>query len=70
MDIIVVFVFFVSCPLIVFLTFFTFATLGNSIDATIAFSTIMIFNILQSPLRQFPSSLSNVIQMLSSLKRI
>lgn len=44
--------------------------LGNTIDAAVAFSTIMVFNILQAPLRQFPSALSSLIQMFTSLKRI
>jgi ABC-type multidrug transport system fused ATPase/permease subunit len=70
MDVLAVFIFFITCPLIVFQTFFTFVTLGNRIDAAIAFSTIMIFNILQAPLKQFPSSLTNIIQIFSSLKRI
>jgi ABC-type multidrug transport system fused ATPase/permease subunit len=68
--VLVVFLYFVSCPLIIFLTFLTYVQLGNTIDAAVAFSTIMIFNILQAPLRQFPSALSSLIQMFTSVKRI
>jgi ABC-type bacteriocin/lantibiotic exporter with double-glycine peptidase domain len=70
LEVIIVFLYFLSCPLIIFLTFLAYIKLGNEIDPTIAFSTIMIFNILQSPLRQFPSALSAMIQMYTSLTRI
>lgn len=35
-----------------------------------AFTTIMIFKILQFPIRQLPTAISSVIQMWTSLKRI
>lgn len=70
LEVFVVFLYFISCPLIIFLTFLAYIQFGHVIDATTAFSTIMIFNILQGPLRQFPSALSSLIQMYTSLVRI
>ena len=39
-------------------------------DSTVAFTTIMIFTILQYPIRLLPNCISEVIQIYSSIKRI
>jgi len=38
--------------------------------ATQAFTTIMLFRILQYPMRLLPTAISEIIQMWTSLKRI
>jgi hypothetical protein len=39
-------------------------------SSEVAFTTIMIFSTLQYPLRILPTSISSVVQMLTSIKRI
>ena len=39
-------------------------------NSEVAFTTIMIFSTLQYPLRLLPTSISSVVQMLTSIKRI
>lgn len=56
--------------MILFTTFTTYILIGNEITSQVAFTTIMIFSILQYPIRQLPTSISEVLQMLTSLKRI
>jgi uncharacterized RDD family membrane protein YckC len=59
-----------SPPMIVAFTFLVYVTLGNEITPAKAFFTIIIFNILQSPIRSLPGSISNIIQIWSSVKRV
>lgn len=56
--------------MIVAFTFLVYLALGNDITAAKAFFTIIIFNILQSPIRQLPGAISELIQMWSSVKRV
>lgn len=44
--------------------------LGNEMNSEVAFTTIMIFTSLQYPIRLVPTSISEIIQMYSSVKRI
>lgn len=52
------------------MTFATFTWLGGQMSATEAFTTIMLFRILQYPIRLLPTAISEVIQIWTSLKRI
>ena len=70
LEVVIVFLYALCCPLIISLTFFIYVHLGHVIDSTVAFSTLVIFNILQQPLRQFPSAMTYMIQMHSSIIRI
>lgn len=65
-----IFVYWLCPPLIVSATFLLYVYEGNQITAAKAFITIIIFNILQYPMRLFPTSISAFIQMWSSIKRI
>lgn len=56
--------------MILFTTFSTYILIGNEMTSQAAFTTIMIFSILQYPIRQLPTSISEVLQMLTSIKRI
>jgi ABC-type transport system involved in cytochrome bd biosynthesis fused ATPase/permease subunit len=59
-----------ACPLILSATFITYILLGNEMNSEVAFTTIMIFTTLQFPIRILPTSLSAVLQMVTSIKRI
>lgn len=39
-------------------------------SSEVAFTTIMIFTTLQFPIRLLPTSISSVVQMVTSIKRI
>lgn len=56
--------------MILFTTFSTYILIGNEMTSQAAFTTIMIFSILQYPIRQLPTSISELLQMLTSIKRI
>lgn len=56
--------------MIVSFTFLLYIGLGEEITAAKAFFTIIIFNILQYPIRLLPSAISEIFQIWSSLKRI
>lgn len=70
MNIFTIVVFWLSSPLIISFTFLVYLNLGNEITAPKAFTTIMLFQILQYPMRMLPTALAEVIQMWSSIKRI
>lgn len=70
MDVITIFTYWSAPPLILSLTFITYIYLGNQMNSEVAFTTIMIFTTLQYPIRLLPTSLSSVVQMLTSIKRI
>lgn len=65
-----IFIFWLCPPLIVSFTFLVYISLGNEITAAKAFFTIIIFNILQSPIRLLPSAITELVQIWSSIKRI
>jgi hypothetical protein len=69
-DVISIFLYWLACPLILSVTFFTYIKLGNEMNSQVAFTTIMIFSILQYPLRLLPTCISEIIQMYASVKRI
>ena len=59
-----------SPVLIVSLTFLTYKLIGNEITASITFTTMVLFKMLQFPMSVFPSSITEMIQIWSSIKRI
>jgi ABC-type bacteriocin/lantibiotic exporter with double-glycine peptidase domain len=64
------FLYWLTCPMILIATFTTYLLLGNEMTSQAAFTTIMIFSILQYPIRQLPTSISEILQIATSLKRI
>lgn len=70
MDVANIFIFWLACPVILSATFFTYITIGLPMNSEVAFTTIMIFSILQYPIRLLPNCISELIQMYASLKRI
>ena len=65
-----IFVYWLGPPLIVSFTFLIYVRNGGEISAAKAYFTIMIFNILQFPIRMIPTAISEIVQMWSSVKRI
>jgi ABC-type uncharacterized transport system fused permease/ATPase subunit len=63
-------IFWVSPPIIITFTFLIYLFLENEITASKTFFTIIIFNIVQSSIKKLPGSISSMIQIWSSLKRI
>ena len=70
MDVLTIFVYWSACPLILSLTFITYILIGNEMSSEVAFTTIMIFTTLQFPIRLLPTSISSLLQMVTSIKRI
>jgi hypothetical protein len=70
MDVVTIFLYWSACPLILSLTFITYILLGNEMSSEVAFTTIMIFTTLQYPIRLLPTSISSIVQMVTSIKRI
>ena len=68
--VLVIFVYWLCPPAIVSFTFLVFINTGGEITAAKAFITIIIFNLLQYPIRLLPTAISELIQMWSSVKRI
>ena len=68
--VLVIFVYWLCPPLIVSLTFLYYINTGGEITAAKAFITIIIFNLLQYPIRLLPTAISELIQMWSSIKRM
>ena len=56
--------------MIVSFTFLVYISIGEQITAAKAFITIIIFNTLQYPMSIFPTAISELIQMWSSIKRV
>jgi ABC-type bacteriocin/lantibiotic exporter with double-glycine peptidase domain len=54
----IIFTYWLATPLILSMTFLTFILLGNQMSTTQAFTTIMLFGILQTPIRMIPTALS------------
>ena len=54
----VIFLYWLCTPIIVSLTFIVYANTGGEITAAKAFITIIIFNLLQNPIRLFPTAIS------------
>lgn len=53
-----IFLYWLASPLILSMTFATFTWLGGEMTATEAFTTIMLFRILQYPIRLLPTAIS------------
>lgn len=70
MDVLTIFIYWLACPLILSATFTTYILLGNEMSSEVAFTTIMIFTTLQFPIRILPMSISSIIQIFTSIKRI
>lgn len=60
----------ISTPLILSATFAVFMLRGENMTAEKAFTTIILFNILQFPIRALPESITQLTQIWVSLKRI
>lgn len=70
-SVIAIFFFWVTTPLILSITFGLYTVISSEdITAEKAFTTIILFNILQWPLQGLPQSLSQLTQIWVSLKRI
>ena len=69
-EILTIFIYWLASPLILSMTFATYTWLGNEMSATEAFTTIMLFRILQYPIRLLPTAISEMIQIWTSIKRI
>ena len=70
MDVMNIFIYWLACPMILSATFVAYILLGNEMNSEVAFTTIIIFTTLQYPIRILPNSISALIQMFTSLKRI
>ena len=70
MDMCVTSSYFLSSPLILSMTFLVHVSVGNEIDAASAFTTILLFQILQEPMILMPTEIAELVQSWSSLKRI
>ena len=58
MNILTIVTYWLSSPLIISMTFYMYVSLGNEIDAPKAFTTIILFQILQFPIRLFPTAIA------------
>lgn len=65
-----IFSFWVSSPLILSTTFTVLLLRGEELTAEKAFTTIILFNLLQFPISALPEAISELIQMWASIKRI
>jgi ATP-binding cassette subfamily C (CFTR/MRP) protein 2 len=65
-----IFAFWLSSPLVLLATFSVLLLRGEQINAEKAFTTIMLFNILQSPISELPNAIAKLIQIWASLRRI
>lgn len=63
-------VFWLTCPLLLSVTFLTYILLGYEMTSEVAFTTIMISSIIEYPIYSLPTAISEVVQMMSSIKRI
>ena len=59
-----------TCPVLISVSFLTFVLLGNEISSTIAFTTMATVHILEGPMFSLPNALNEMIQILTSVKRI
>lgn len=59
MDVMNIFIYWLACPIILCATFYTYIyAVGKTINSEVAFTTIMIFSILQYPIRLLPNCIS------------
>ena len=63
-------IYYTTTPIVLSMTFATYVWTGNQISAQVAFTTIILFTLLQGPMITFPASLSEIFQIWSSMKRI
>ena len=62
--------FWMTCPLITSTLFFIYVYLGNQMTSEVAFTSIMIVNMFEYPMYSMPTALSQIAQILSSIKRV
>jgi ATP-binding cassette, subfamily C (CFTR/MRP), member 1 len=60
----------ITSPLIQSLSFLTYVLLGNQISAEVAFTTMAITSLFDWPLVALPQALTEVVQIIVSLRRI
>lgn len=59
-----------TIPLSISATFGAFVLMGNTLTAPVAFSTIVLFSVLEYPMRMLPKAIGRLSQSWSSIKRI
>jgi ABC-type bacteriocin/lantibiotic exporter with double-glycine peptidase domain len=59
-----------TSPLLLASAYLTFILLGNEMSPEVAFTTMTIVSLFQSPISSLPNAVSEWIQILTSLKRI
>lgn len=59
-----------TSPLVVFVAFSVYTTLGNKLDASIAFTAMTLFGVLKFPLSILPQAVKGLAEMKVSLGRI
>ena len=57
-------------PLILTASFFTFIILGNEISSSVAFTTMTVVGLFEYPMYSLPNAISQVVQIITPLKRI
>ena len=70
LNVITIITFWFTTPLMLSGTFFMYIMLGNEINSNVAFSTIMVAGIIEWPIYAMPTAISELIQVMVSLKRI
>lgn len=59
-----------AIPMSISATFGTYVFMGHQLTAQIAFTTIVLFGMLEFPMSSLPSAISQLSQTWSSVKRI
>lgn len=59
-----------AIPLSISATFGAYVLLGNTLTASVAFSTIVLFGILEYPMSRLPKAIGTLSQTWSSIKRL
>lgn len=70
MTVCMIFSFWVTTPLLLSLTFIVYASLGNELSSETAFTVIMLSNVLEYPIHSLPTAVTELIQIMVSIKRI
>ncbi len=70
MDVVNIFVYWLTCPLIISATFITYILLGYDMNSEVAFTTIMIFTVIRYSVVLIPYSISAIVQIFTSIRRI
>lgn len=65
-----VMMYWLTCPLLLSATFLTYVAFGNPLSSQVAFTMIMLANIMEQPIHSLPNAVSELIQILASIKRI